>query len=223
MKRRLNILCVLVMLVLGYSVLESAYLMGRGFGEGLAIGMNMVKKEKGKTPDVNKLNNVYGMKAIALMPNNFTGYTDSVYNEKSATYVPAVYNQMVVIVPTKSDIWGMLVPQLFILISLFTTLLTIVLFVKLIVSINKSDTFNWKNVYTLRWIGGSLILSYFCIAIPAYIAGYQLSEVFALRGYSLHQSDLTSVTTLVLGITSLIVAEVFAIGLRLKEEQDLTI
>ena len=42
-------------------------------------------------------------------------------------------------------------------------------------------------------------------------------------GYELHLSDTVNTTTLVLGISTLIVAEVFAIGLKMKEEQDLTI
>ena len=36
-------------------------------------------------------------------------------------------------------------------------------------------------------------------------------------------SDMVNTTTLVLGISTLIVAEVFAIGLKMKEEQELTI
>lgn len=226
MKRRLNILCVLVMVVLGYSVFESMYILGNAFGnafkDGVEMGVNMAKK-KDKREDIDLMNKSLWMKPIGLIPNSFAGLSDSVYNEKSGTYVPAIYCQMVVTVPTKSGLWSSLIMQLFSTFCFFTILLAIILFVQLIISINKSNIFNWKNVYRIRWIGGSLILSYLCLAIPAFVAGYELSEVFALRGYSLHQSELTSITTLVLGIASLIVAEVFAIGLKMKEEQDLTI
>ncbi len=50
-----------------------------------------------------------------------------------------------------------------------------------------------------------------------------IDTVFSLHGYELSLSELVSTTTLVLGLCSLIVGEVFAIGLKMKEEQDLTI
>lgn len=215
----------LVMLVLGYSVFESAYVIATAAIDGVEMGfkqgMGLAKNKKmGK---MHTVQDALGVKPIALMPEKFGACNDSVYNEKSGTYIPATYAQMVILLPTQTNIWLSLFSQMFLAFSLIPALLAIVLFTKLIVSINKSDIFNWKNVSRLRWIGGSLILNFLCTAIPLFIAGYELSEVFALRGYSLHQADLVSTTTLVLGIASLIVAEVFAIGLKMKEEQDLTI
>ena len=40
MKRRLNILCVIVLLVLSYSVLETTYYLGMGFVAGLQKGIS---------------------------------------------------------------------------------------------------------------------------------------------------------------------------------------
>lgn len=222
MKRRLNILCLLVMLVLGYSVFESTYMIGSAFFDGVEIGMNLAKEMK-ENPKVDRVQAAFEIKPIALMPDNFGVYTDSVYNAKSGAYVPAIHTQMAILLPTQSSVWFILGNQLLLSLSFFSILLAIILFVKLVISINGSDIFNWKNVYRLRWMGGALIVGYLSMAIPYFITGYELSEAFALRGYSLHQSELASITTLVLGIASLIVAEVFAIGLRMKEEQDLTI
>lgn len=50
-----------------------------------------------------------------------------------------------------------------------------------------------------------------------------LREAFSLESYELILSDSVKVTNLLLGLISLIVAEIFAIGLKMKEEQDLTI
>ena len=50
-----------------------------------------------------------------------------------------------------------------------------------------------------------------------------MGKVFSVTGYSLSMADMVHITSLVLGLSALIVAEVFAIGLRMKEEQDLTI
>jgi hypothetical protein len=49
-----------------------------------------------------------------------------------------------------------------------------------------------------------------------------LSSVFSLSGYSM-ETSIDSVMLVILGLVSLIVGEVFAIGLKMKEEQDLTI
>ena len=40
MKRRLNILCVIVLLVLGYSVLETTYYVGLGIKTGIEKGID---------------------------------------------------------------------------------------------------------------------------------------------------------------------------------------
>lgn len=100
---------------------------------------------------------------------------------------------------------------------------SVVFFAKLIIAINKSRIFDWKNVRRLRWLGAILILNFICSAFPAYISAYELSGVFSISGYSVNLSGLVSKLTLVLGLVALIVGEVFAIGLKMKEEQDLTI
>ena len=62
-----------------------------------------------------------------------------------------------------------------------------------------------------------------CTFASSYLDFIGIDTVFSLHGYELSLSELVSTTTLVLGLCSLIVGEVFAIGLKMKEEQDLTI
>ncbi len=59
--------------------------------------------------------------------------------------------------------------------------------------------------------------------LPEYLSLCSLREAFALESYDLILSDSVKATNLLLGLIALIVAEVFAIGLKMKEEQDLTI
>lgn len=212
MKRRLNILCLLVVLVLSYSLLEAAYYVIIGFNTGV---------EMSQTPE--GIKQVTGMKAVSLAPSDFTPLQDSVYNAKTGLYVPAMYGQLVVSVPVKENFRSMLVSSSIQMLSIVASIVAVIMFIKLIVFINRSLIFDWRNVRRLRWLGVMLILHYLCTLIPFLMAGWELEEVFALRGYTFHQSDLASILTLVLGIVSLIVAEVFAIGLKMKEEQDLTI
>lgn len=212
MKRRLNILCLLVVLVLGYSVLEAMYYMGEGF----MAGVEMTQTNEG-------LDRAKNMKAISVVPADFSEFTDSVYNEKIGSYVPALYGQLVISVPVKTSHTVMAIVSLVQILGVVASVVGVILFVKLIVSINRSLIFSWRNVRRLRWLGVALIFHYLCMLVPLLVASREVNEVFALRGYELHQSDLVSIITLVLAIVSFIVAEVFAIGLKMKEEQDLTI
>lgn len=217
MKRRLNILCVLVMLVLGYSVFESTVYLGSAFIDGARAGYNDAKNGTQLRKEVS------GMKAVVLFPDDFANLKDSIFNEKSGTFVSVGYSQLVVNVKTEPNIWLKLIPALSSLLYLVISIVAVVLFVKFIISINRSCIFEWVNVRRLRWMGTALVLSFTCSAIPFATAFYELSGVFQVSGYSLTIYGAISSLTLVLGLMSLIVAEVFAIGLKMKEEQDLTI
>lgn len=220
MKKRLNILCLLVILVMGYSVSDSAYqvvtLMVSSFEKGFQAGK--------KGTDVhNELAEVKNMQPVAVFPDNFPFFNDSVLNEKSGEYVPMMHLQMLVSIETNPGIWQQLAGKSMAIVNLLAILLSIFIFIKLIISINRSVIFDWKNVRRLRWLGCALILSFVCEVIPVSVIAHSLSDVFVLRGYSLHFSELITITNLVLGLSALIVGEVFAIGLRMKEEQELTI
>ena len=102
------------------------------------------------------------------------------------------------------------------------TISALIIFVMLILSINKSQIFEWKNVRRLRWLGSLLIMSFVFFLIPQVVNYWGLKEVFALEHYIIAPLALQT-TDLLLGLGCLIVAETFAIGLKMKEEQELTI
>ena len=213
MKRRLNILCVIVVLVLSYSIFETAYYFVVGVKAGLEAGIESDTSAENQRELIN-------MKYISLLPEHLSAtgengfFQDSVYNEKSGKYVP---------VDTKSAAWSQVTFTLLNLAHICICVWAIILFVRLVVSINKSDIFNWRNVRRLRFLGLALIISFCTEVLPAYLTYRNVGEVFSVRGYELGLSDMVNTTTLVLGISTLIVAEVFAIGLKMKEEQELTI
>lgn len=217
MKKRLNMLCILVVIVLLYSVAQSLYL----FGLGVSFGMRTVKSTELHKEE--QLNSLMNLQAVGLIPDGPTLFNDSVYNEKSQSYVPAFYGQLGVGVPTKPNIWQKFLSMFCNFIHLLALLGATVLFIRTITSINKSNIFSWKNVSRLRWLGGLLILSFISSFISAFVSYRVMIDSFSLQGYRLHIFDFISILTLVLGIVSYIVAEIFAIGLKMKEEQELTI
>lgn len=207
MKRRLNILCLVVMLVLSYSVLEQGYYIFLGAKMGAQTGLELGKKGSD----------------IAAYKELFDFFRDSVYNEKSRSYVPAAYSSLMVSVDSHDSVGKVVAKYLLIYLHLGFSLWAVVLFIRLIISINKSDIFNWRNVRRLRRLGMALVVSFCCTFASSYLDFIGIDTVFSLHGYELSLSELVSTTTLVLGLCSLIVGEVFAIGLKMKEEQDLTI
>ena len=56
-----------------------------------------------------------------------------------------------------------------------------------------------------------------------YMHTWQLSQVLKIPGYSYNWLNPFSHSSLLLGVLAFVIAEVFAIGLKMKEEQDLTI
>lgn len=224
MKRRLNILCVIVMLVLGYSVIEHGYYYFMSAKAGAEIGMKVGKKGF-NSAEFSELRNV---KPIGLVSHYYSTsggelFCDSVYNEKSGEYVPALYSSLAISVDTHSTLWDLTKNSIFTFTHLGVSIWAIVLFIRLIISINKSDIFNWRNVRRLRFLGAALIISFCAQFLLVYTSMVSVREVFSIPGYDLSIVELVSITTLVLGLCSLIVGEVFAIGLKMKEEQDLTI
>ena len=230
MKRRLNILCLLVFLVFCYSVFN----MGRDFGHGFSEGMKI--SHSGNQSVEQAIN----FRIATLMPKDFSSFKDSVYttlmlpvwkvwrkkcstaDSKAGSYVPVAYTQMVTNVKVDRSTWMMVAQVISGLLAVFAIIASTVLFIQLIVAINKSDIFNWKNVRRLRWLGVALLLNFISEAVPALMNDYELSSVFSLSGYSM-ETSIDSVMLVILGLVSLIVGEVFAIGLKMKEEQDLTI
>ena len=196
MKRRLNILCLVVMLVLSYSVLEQGYYIFLGAKMGAQTGLELGKKGS----DIAAYKELMNLKVVNLIPSSMESFD---FFRDSVGKVVAKY--------------------LLIYLHLGFSLWAVVLFIRLIISINKSDIFNWRNVRRLRRLGMALVVSFCCTFASSYLDFIGIDTVFSLHGYELSLSELVSTTTLVLGLCSLIVGEVFAIGLKMKEEQDLTI
>ena len=89
MKRRLNILCLVVMLVLSYSVLEQGYYIFLGAKMGAQTGLELGKKGS----DIAAYKELMNLKVVNLIPSSmesFDFFRDSVYNEKSSTARSAI-------------------------------------------------------------------------------------------------------------------------------------
>ena len=113
---------------------------------------------------------------------------------------------------TSFDLWnGFLVPVLGI-VGIFLLIRAFIAFVRFILNVNRDRVFVRENIPLLRWAGWGMLIP--TLVFSAYDL---LAHVPADKVYSSCMDDF------VFGLFCLIVAEAFAIGLKLKEEQDLTI
>lgn len=206
MKIRLNICCLLVLLLMGYSLVESLYY----FTVGLKAGAD---------PDLVMQN----LEFLAVLPDDMTLLTDSVYNVKSQSYVPATFSHLLVSVEKPHSVWLDLLRGVMGLTAAVCFLWAALLFIRLMVAINRQEIFCWSNVHRLRRIGVLMSLGFLMCALQIYCSFRVQGEVFAMQGYSFSLREAIDLSNLLLGLVALIVAEVFALGLKLKEEQELTI
>ena len=99
----------------------------------------------------------------------------------------------------------------------------IVQFYKLINAINHEVIFDWMNVRRLNRIGRNLLIS-FMLSQAYMITNYwEATRLFELEGYEHNFWCDFQPMTLIMGLIALLVGRIFAIGLQMKEEQELTI
>lgn len=208
-------MCVLILLAIGFS-LTNYFMTNWGwisdsFMRGANEGYNMNKPPKTLTIDY-----------LNLEPKDWAVFTDSVWNEKSQTWMPMQYQHLVVERPSQrpsyQTIFGFLV--CFIMGCSFAIFFT---FIKFIIAINRLDVFSWQNVSKLRFMGKAMLLVFLTNCVFEYLNYIEISSVVEVARYEFSKSDVVDYYSLFTGLGLLLIGEVFAIGLRLKEEQELTI
>lgn len=135
MKRRLNILCAIVLLVMSWSVGVSLYYMGLGMTKGVQMGLDAAREmEEGKTNA--KLEEVNNMRTVSLLPkllSEWKGefFTDSVRNEKTGQYVPMAYSNLMVSVPVETPVWQRVASTVMGFLVLVASIWALVLFIRI--------------------------------------------------------------------------------------------
>ena len=148
---------------------------------------------------------------------------DSVYNEISGGYVPATIQQLDVRVSNKDSAGTDLLFVLLSLILIPAVIGVFILLINLITSINANTIFTKTNVRRLRWIGFSLITISGLYTIGNYVELEQTRSLVAINGYEITGENIIEFPSLINALIAFLAAEVFALGLKLREEQELTI
>lgn len=216
MKKRLNLICLGIVL----AVLVSMSFLFSTFYYGFKAGIDAY--EQGAA-GVEKLDVTYKM--IGTMPTDvITNETATAINEKDGSTVSILpFISMIGIPNEKADATDSIFLSLLDWVVIICCIYAIVQFVKMIRNIHRNIIFDWANVKRLRRLGLSLILCFCCSLVTFAINNHLVSQVISLKDCDFSIAFQFSDPTLLIGFTSLLFAEIFAIGLRLKEENDLTI
>ena len=216
MKKRLNLICLGIVL----AVLVSMSFLFSTFYYGFKAGIDAY--EQGAA-GVEKLDVTYKM--IGTMPTDvITNETATAINEKDGSTVSILpFISMIGIPNEKADATDSIFLSLLDWMVIICCIYAIVQFVKMIRNIHRNIIFDWANVKRLRRLGLSLILCFCCSLVTFAINNHLVSQAISLKDCDFSIAFQFSDPTLLIGFTALLFAEIFAIGLKMKEENDLTI
>ena len=111
-----------------------------------------------------------------------------------------------------ANTWGSLLGFIAEMFAIVAALVSFISFIRFILNVNRNKVFVWENVNLLRLTACGLMILAVVATCDELYSGCSFVEVYD------HFFD-----AFLFGVFNLIIAEVFAVGLKLKEEQDLTI
>lgn len=207
MKTKLNALCacVIIMLILSASMMGST--MFSGAKAGYEAAANTTK-----------------LQVINTLPSDLLAETGTVTNLKDSSELSIKPIVSFIAMPSdyQESAWSSFA-DILALVILIAGVYALVQFFKLVRNINRGIIFDWKNVRILRKQGWALIAVFLSNFGFIAIGNYEASQVISLNGCDFSVSVVFSDPVGILGFVSLLVGEIFSIGLKMKEEQDLTI
>ncbi len=216
MKTKLNIFCLLIFAVIIVDILMATDLMFSGMVSGY--------KSAKHTYETNT-ESVDGYRVVSLIPNEITWrnaitITDSATN-KSYKAWPTQIN--LPIEESPSGITGRILSVIIGIAIMVAGIITLISFIRFVLNINRNNIFTRKNTKYLKRIGWSMIIIGLLATIKYCNDVYAATQTFSLTGYTIGYSDAVYTGTILFGLFSLVMAESFSIGLKMKEEQELTI
>lgn len=217
-KTSIYILSILVLIVLGLSVILPSHQLIKLSWEGFSVGF-----ETGWTGKDDMIDGT-------LLPLKFTPTTQTMIHPTDSIIfddgmkVPIVVDSVAVLVPDAKlpswTIWTMLITPL------QFCLLAIILwkFLRFILNVSKSRIFVDQNVRYLRQISFALI----AIAFVQLIGGLLQDYLFGLFSFAGEGYDISALwdfpwSNLLIGVVALLLAQVWAYGIKIKQDQELTI
>lgn len=205
MKKKINILCTLMLIA-------------------LVLGVKNFDDFRGKNPNIKYQYIAEGnivRQHIDIFPDNLIA-ADTLYSATSGeAYDACLYSKHIAVKVPAPSLFTRILVKAGSLITSIALILFWVCFIRLIVFINKG-VFNEMSVKRIRWMGWLALIIYpgkwLSVGIPDLILRRQIS----FEGYEIAQT-MPQMTWLIIGFGLLMFSLIMKMGMEMKEEQDLTI
>ena len=219
MKKRLNIFALLILMALS---IHTGYTLFYSWGEISTVYKEGYEKA-GKLPRQPNLSDLSRHDICIRKKLGSTAIIDSIYNIKTNSYIPTDIQKIQISIPDNQSVGYQVSIVIMVLLLVPAVIAVIVLFLRLIGAIQSALLFTKTNVLRLRWIGGCLLLIAVIYTIGNYMELAFVRSVVEISGYEITSEGMIEFPALINALIAFLAAEVFAIGLRLKEEQEFTI
>ncbi|MDL2243925.1 DUF2975 domain-containing protein [Parabacteroides sp. OttesenSCG-928-J18] len=158
---------------------------------------------------------------IHLTPEVSGSTVGELINEKTGEVMPANIRSATVNVAPDTPFQTYQTISAFLLVG--AIILIAVYFLKIIIAVNRSVVFDWINVKRIRNMGIGLLVVFVLDFGNFIYSKILVDQLIEIEGYRTIGNESFSFLYFILGLSAFLIAEVFAIGLRLREEQELTI
>ena len=215
MKKRLNFITALIGVALGIMLTNHTQI---AFVDGFKEGLNSSKKD-----EVSLQIETTDLFILELEPAAELAKPTPLLNVKSGEWIPSRIQTVVIeMSPSNKSGWMMVWTCVCAVLFITGIVMCVYNFLKIIFAVNKSVIFEWINVKRLRRIGIGFVVMFLSNMLLMFTNYLLASKVIELADYTIRKTVFEG-SLLLLGMTAFLIAEVFAVGLRLREEQELTI
>ena len=226
MKNRLNAFCVLIVLVftlvVGYQLKDTFCSFIAGFNEGYSHSTSVtMNHEKSSMSDFISKSKLF-VHPFEIVPSTGHIKYDKIKNVKLNRDDDYILTNGMVFLDRGSIILQMSL-MLLNLISYFFYVWSVVYFFRFIRNINRNIIFDKRNIIQLRKLGWGFVIVFFTTLISSYLDFYDMTKYFSLSYAEIKPYHPFASTEIFMGLTAFLFAEVFSIGIKMREEQELTI
>ena len=218
MKKRLNLFCTLIFVVIACHLASMSNTFLTGFSAGMKHGM-----EERSVTETTPSN----FSHITLLPAEMDEATAVTITDK-ATFrqLTAWPTQLIVPLDDSLGVGTAVFRLLYTLLYGATAVAALAAFILFVRNVNRNAIFTRRNITLLRVVGWCLVATGAIATADGCYDTYLAQRSFSLTGYVVDYGSaayITYITSVIFGLFAVVVAEAFAIGLRMKEEQELTI
>ena len=227
-KTSINILCILIILLITGSILTPVLYFSKFFYAGFKSGIEQTDDtDNGAAGDDNTYDpSEFNIADIYFEPDISTiiSSNDSLVFENGEQY-QTIISRATLMIP--KDDWmssySWVVDVLY-LACLVLYVQLLIQFIRFIININRGNIFVMKNVTRLRRFAWYLISISVLKCIAGTIEDYTLSALnLKITGYTMSAYWEMPWGTMLLGLLALLMAQIWSLGMQMKEEQELTI